>query len=49
LVDREDQLEKWVEEGGFIVATSALGTGVDYMGIVFVLHVGLPYGIIDYA
>jgi len=32
-----------------MVATSALGTGVDYPGIVFVLHVGLPYGMIDFA
>lgn len=32
-----------------MVATSALGTGVDYPGIVFVLHVGMPYGMIDFA
>jgi len=48
-VDREERLEEWLEEGGLIVATSALGTGVDFPGIVFVLHVGLPYGMIDYA
>ncbi|KAK5020230.1 hypothetical protein LTR60_000708 [Cryomyces antarcticus] len=29
--------------------TSALGTGVDYAGIVFVLHVGVPYGMVDFA
>ena len=49
VVDKEEQLKEWVENGGFIVATSALGTGVDYDGIVFVLHVGLPYGMIDFA
>lgn len=32
-----------------MVATSALGTGVDFPGIVFVLHVDLPYGMIDFA
>lgn len=31
------------------MATSALGTGVDFPGIVFVLHVGMPWGMIDYA
>lgn len=31
------------------MATSASGTGVDFPGIVFVLHVGLPYGMIDFA
>lgn len=49
VVDREERLKWWLERGGFIVATSALGTGVDFPGIVFVLHVGLPYGMIDYA
>jgi superfamily II DNA helicase RecQ len=38
-----------VSDGGFIVATSALGTGVDYPDIVYVLHVGVPYGMIDFA
>ncbi|TKA79674.1 hypothetical protein B0A49_04713 [Cryomyces minteri] len=46
---RADRLERWVDRGGLIVATSALGTGVDYAGIVFVLHVGVPYGMIDFA
>lgn len=35
--------------GGFMVATSALGTGVDFPRIVFVLHVGMPWSMIDYA
>jgi superfamily II DNA helicase RecQ len=48
-VDKADKLQAWVEKGGFIVATSALGTGVDHAGIVFVLHVGMPYGMIDFA
>ena len=48
-MDKEDDLEDWLEQGGFITATSALGTGVDYQGITFVLHVGMPYGMIDFA
>ena len=49
LVDRTNRLEVWVAEGGLIVATSALGTGVDFPGIMFVLHVGMPWSMIDYA
>ncbi|KAJ9654374.1 hypothetical protein H2201_009009, partial [Coniosporium apollinis] len=49
VVDRAERLEGWLERGGFIVATSALGTGVDFPGIVFVLHVGMPWAMIDFA
>lgn len=49
LPDRTQRLEEWVTTGGYITATSALGTGVDYPGIVFVLHVGMPHGMIDFA
>ncbi|CAC9892702.1 unnamed protein product [Aureobasidium pullulans] len=48
-IDNEDKLAVWMETGGLIVATSALGTGVDFPGIVFILHMDLPYGMIDYA
>ncbi|KAF3029165.1 hypothetical protein E8E12_000446 [Didymella heteroderae] len=47
--DRTNRVDRWVSDGGFIVATSALGTGVDYPGIVYVPHVGVPYGMIDFA
>lgn len=49
MVDRAERLQQWLEQGGLIVATSALGTGVDFAGIVFVLHVGMPWSMIDYA
>jgi hypothetical protein len=49
VVDRAERLKAWLERGGFIVATSALGTGVDFPGIVFVLHVGMPWAMIDFA
>ena len=48
-LDRAEILARWLAEGGFIVATSALGTGVDFPGIVFVLHVGMPWSMIDYC
>jgi superfamily II DNA helicase RecQ len=41
-LDREERLTAWIASGGFIVATSALGTGVDIAGIEFVLHVDVP-------
>ena len=47
--DNEDKLAVWMEIGGLIVATSALGTRVDFPRIVFILHMDLPYGMIDYA
>jgi superfamily II DNA helicase RecQ len=47
--DRGERLQEWVEQGGLIVATSALGTGVDYPGIVYILHVGMPWSMTDFA
>lgn len=47
--DRAERLEQWIKQGGLIVATSALGTGVDIAGIVLVLHVGMPWSMIDYC
>lgn len=44
-----DVLKKWLGEGGMIVATTALGTGVSYPGVMLVVHVGLPYGLIDFS
>ena len=49
VVDRGDRLQEWVERGGMIVATSALGTGVDFAGIVYILHVGMPWSISNFA
>lgn len=40
--ERAKGLQEWVEHGGLIVATSALGTGVEYAGIVYILHVRMP-------
>ena len=46
---REERIADWAESGGLIVATSALGTGVDFPGITLVLHVDIPWGMIDFA
>ncbi|KAF1955661.1 hypothetical protein CC80DRAFT_88365 [Byssothecium circinans] len=47
--DRAERLEQWLKDGGLMVATSALGTGVDFPGVVYILHVGMPWSMIDYA
>ncbi|KAK3045834.1 hypothetical protein LTR09_012628 [Extremus antarcticus] len=45
----EEALERWKKEGGCVVATSALGTGVNYPGIEIVLHASMLYGLIDFT
>jgi superfamily II DNA or RNA helicase len=46
---KEETIASWMENGGFCAATGALGTGVDFPGIVYIVHVGVPYGMIDFA
>ena len=48
-MNNDEVLESWKKDGGCIVATSALGTSVNYPGIESVVHVGIPYGLIDFA
>ena len=42
-------VEKWLQDAGFVAATGALGTGRDYPGIVYIVRIGVPYGMIDFA
>lgn len=42
-------VEKRLTEAGYIAATEALGTGGDYPGIVYIMHIGVLYGMIDFA
>ena len=48
-VSKEETVTSWMEKGGFCAATGALGTGVDFPGIVYIVHIGVPYGMIDFA
>ncbi len=48
-VSKEETIMVWMENGGFCAATGALGTGVDFPGIVYIVHIGIPYGMIDFA
>lgn len=49
-IRREEGLRKWLSgEMAYIVATAALGTGIDVPGITHIIHLEAPYSIIDYA
>jgi superfamily II DNA helicase RecQ len=47
--DNADVIKVWKEARGCVVATTALGTGVNYTGVALAVHVGMPYGLIDFA
>ncbi|KIM92474.1 hypothetical protein OIDMADRAFT_68761, partial [Oidiodendron maius Zn] len=47
--DKQELLTKWAGgSGGWIVATGALGTGIDIPGIVYIIHLGRPYGLTSF-
>jgi superfamily II DNA helicase RecQ len=50
--ERQEALQGWTEGragGRWIAATSALGTGVDIRGITAVVHMRVPYGLVDFT
>lgn len=48
--EKEDSLATWMDgKEKIMVATSALGTGIDVAGIETIVHLGRPHGIIDYV
>ncbi|KAM0362018.1 hypothetical protein ACHAO7_011321 [Fusarium culmorum] len=50
IAQREQGFQSWVNgETPYIVATAALGTGIDVAGIVHVIHFEAPFSIVDYA
>ena len=46
--DKAEVLEQWKRAGGWIVATGALGTGINIEGIIYVVHVSRPYGLTSF-
>jgi ATP-dependent DNA helicase RecQ len=47
--DKGEVLQEWIKGGGgWIVATGALGTGINIEGIVYVVHVDRPYGLTSF-
>lgn len=49
VVDQAERLKAQEEEGGLIIATLALGTRVNYLGIMYIMHVGMLQSIIDFT
>ena len=50
LAQREEGFQAWVHgEERFIVATAALGSGLNVQGVTRIYHLGLPFSIIDYG
>lgn len=49
--DRYEARTAWIEgrASRWIVATTGLGTGVDIEGIVAVVHIEQPYGLVDFV
>ncbi|KEF50779.1 uncharacterized protein A1O9_13169 [Exophiala aquamarina CBS 119918] len=50
--ERQATLQRWATGAGenrWIVATTGLGTGVDIPGIVAVVHMEQPYGLVDFV
>jgi superfamily II DNA helicase RecQ len=49
LEGKDEVIKEWLKKGGFLTATGALGTGVDFPGVVYIMHVGILYRLIDFA
>lgn len=47
--DKGELLQEWMGSCGWIVATGALGTGINIEDIVFVVHIDRPYGLTSFA
>ena len=46
---KDELLRQWRQgHGGWIVATGALGTGIDIPGIIYIIHLGRPYGLTSF-
>ena len=42
-------MSQWASgSGGWIVATGALGTGIDIPGVIYIIHLGRPYGLTSF-
>jgi len=47
--DKSEILQAWMHSSGWIVATGALGTGINIEGIIYVVHVDRPYGLTSFV
>ncbi|PTD02527.1 hypothetical protein HYE67_002946 [Fusarium culmorum] len=50
IAQHEEGFQAWLRgEAPYVVATAALGTGIDVAGIIHVIHLEAPFSIIDYS
>jgi superfamily II DNA helicase RecQ len=47
--DKGELLQEWMWNWGWIIATGALGTGINIKDIIFVVHIDRPYGLTSFA
>ncbi|KAM0708867.1 hypothetical protein Q7P35_002903 [Cladosporium inversicolor] len=47
--DNADVIKSWEDARGYMVATTALGIGVDYTGVALAVHIGMLYSFVDFA
>ncbi len=48
--DKPELLQRWIsQELSTIVATGAFGTGVNSLGVTDVVHMGKPWGIVEFG
>lgn len=48
--EKGEILQQWIcGAGGWMVATGALGTGINIEGVIHVVHVGRPYGLTSFV
>ena len=48
-MSKEETIILWIENSGFCVAIGALRTGVDFLGIVYIIHIRILYSMIDFT
>jgi hypothetical protein len=48
IADRAKGLAEWIEKGGLIIITLALGTRVDIAGVVYILYIGMLWSMTDF-
>jgi superfamily II DNA helicase RecQ len=47
--DKQELLEQWTNgSSSWIIATGALGTGINIPGVIYIIYLGQPYGLTNF-